>query len=244
MWPAGTNTSYVLITRPKPDAFTFATTLQRKGYRTIVEPMIAYQNRPYDLDKLKDATNIIVSSPEGARQLAQAGAPAEATVWAVGRGSAEPILRAGHRKVKIADGTGASLLQLIIAADLPTGSSFFQIGGRDVVFDFRRALTRLGHDVERETAYEARSVSRLTPVCELSLLSRRVRAVTFFSARAAFAFRAATSRASCQHSLSSISAIVLSERIAAALEPRKWRDVRVAAYPSASSLIAALEAAA
>lgn len=228
----------VIVTRAEPGASDTAARLAALGHEVMLAPMLIV--RPLDDPAaLGDAQGLLFTSSNGVRAFAATPAARALSVFCVGDATAAAAREAGFVSVRSADGDLRSLAQLVSRELDPARGALIHIAGADLAGDLAGLLRAHGFDVRVHTAYRAMSTDALPPNIAAALAASppAVDAVMFHSARGASQFVAlAKGRAGLER----ITALCLSEAVAAAARAISWRQVHVAATPRESELLALL----
>jgi len=234
----------VLITRPADVAETLANILERRGYMTVIEPMLMV--KPLLGNPLPDIDNLgAVMVTSGYALLVFEQRPQELAAlyrlpcYCVGPRTAERARRIGFHQVSFGEGDGFALAQLI-ANNLDRNARLLHIAERSPNAKTRSALESVGYRVHEWPVYETVPVSELSERTIELLKAGKLNAAALFSPRTAQVFRALIGRYTLQACCKGVSAICLSRPIADMLAPIAWRHLLVAAKPTEDSLVASL----
>lgn len=157
--------------------------------------------------------------------------------YCVGERTAAQARASGFTRVRSAGGDGHDLARLVLAQE-PAGTTVLHIGGQDVSDEPARTLRAAGVALVHWPVYRARAVTAFSPACQAALAAGEVGFVLLFSARTAQIFTGLVQRAALEPCCRALTAVGLSEAIAAALEPLPMARVVWAAQPDEDSLIA------
>jgi len=235
-----------LVTRPREDAADLAMELQRRGYRTVIEPMLRIVFRSGPPLERHGLQGILLTSANGARALADrlGGAIAawrELPVWAVGEASAAVARAEGFTRVESADGDVAALAELVSQQADPGAGRLLQAAAASLAGDLAGDLARRGFAVEKQVLYDALPAERLSEAAGRELAQGRVALALFFSPRTASTFVRLAEAAGLAGQCAGATAVALSPAVAAALAGLPWRRMVVADRPRQSALLAALD---
>jgi uroporphyrinogen-III synthase len=231
----------VLVTRPRADAETLAERLHALGHSTIVEPLIDIVFTPGPPLDLAGIQAFAFTSANGARAAARRTRERDIRVIAVGSATAIEATMLGFVDVGLSAGEGVDGLRRSIAGALnPKAGSILHVTGTVTAGDLKGALTADGFTVRTERIYEARAAESLSGALTAELAANMVEAATFFSPRTATLFTTLIEAENLASACRSMTALALSQSVANALRPLAFRDVRVAAEPTADALLACL----
>lgn len=231
----------VLITRPRPDAEALADRLHALGHATIIEPLIdiAFTSGP-DLD-LTGAQALLFTSANGARAAARRTRDRALPVLAVGPTTAAEAKALGFTNVSESTGEGVDGLAHTVRATLnPRSGALVHVTGTFTAGDLSAALKPAGFTVRVERLYEAHAAASLSGALTAELTGGVVDAATFFSPRTAALFANLIAATNLEHTCATMAAATLSDAVAKALSPLRFRKVLVADQPTADALLAAL----
>jgi uroporphyrinogen-III synthase len=231
----------VLLTRPRPDADAFAAQLHARGHSTIVEPLIDIRFFDGPALDLAGVQALAFTSANGVRAAARRTIERALTVVAVGPATAAEAAAAGFLSVSQSPGEGVDGLAQHIRSTLkPSAGSLLHATGTVTAGDLRAALARDGFAVRPERLYEARSADALSGALCAELAAGAIDAAAFFSPRTASLFAALAEAENLASACRSVTALALSQAVANALDSLVFREVRVAAHPTAEAMLALL----
>ena len=235
-----------LVTRPLEDAAPLVRALADRGIETIVAPLLAIAALPDAARRLGDALigaqALLFTSANGARIFAAASPRRELPVFAVGDASAAAARIAGFRTVTSAGGDVTDLAALVRAKLAPQNGAVVHAAGSTVAGDLGGALEAAGFTYRRAVIYDAVTAETLPADATAAMRAGGLDLALFFSPRTAATFVRLVRAADLAHASSAITALALSEAVAAALASLTWQSVRVAAQPTQGALLAALDA--
>ena len=232
---------HVLVTRPRPDAVALAAELERRGHSVLQQPLLEIEidaNIPLDLD---GAQALLFTSANGVRAFVARSGRRDLPVYAVGDATAGEARAQGFGNVDSAGGDVDDLAALVRRKAQPADGALLHVSGSAVAGDLSGLLTSDGFAVRREQLYTARTVTRIDAAVRAALSAGTLDAVLFFSPRSAAAFANLVQAAEIGDTCENLTAVCLSDAVAAALAPLSWRTVTVAARPNQESLLASLE---
>jgi len=235
-----------LVTRPLEDAAPLVRALADRGIDAILAPLLAIKALPDAARQLTDALigaqALLFTSANGARIFAAASPRRELPVFAVGDASAAAARIAGFRAVTSAGGDVSDLAELVRAKLAPQHGALVHAAGSVVAGDLGGALERAGFTYRRAVIYDAVTADALPAEAAAAMRDGALALALFFSPRTAATFVQLVRAADLAHAASAITALGLSEAVAAALATLSWQTLRVAAEPTQGALIAALDA--
>jgi uroporphyrinogen-III synthase len=224
----------VLVTRPHEDFARTALALEARGHRAVAAPLFAIRGLDASLPSPCDA--MLVTSANAFRLADPAGLRAwmSTPVLAVGEQTAAAAREAGFGDVRVADGDGAALADLVRRA-LPPGARLLHLSGRPRRDEPLQSL-RDAYDLHVVETYETVGVNTLPQIALDALRQGNVDAVLHFSPRATQVFADLAAVAGLLVKAQTLRHVVIS---AAAADPRLPR-VTIARHPRLESMIDAL----
>lgn len=229
---------HVLITRPLSDAKELAERLHALGHTTLTEPLIriAFRDGPaLDLDGVQA---LLFSSANGARSVARRTRDRSIPVFAVGPATAAEAKALGFTHVSESTGEGADALALAVRQQLaPAQGTLLHVTGTVTAGDLKATLASAGFIVRVEQLYDALTADSLSDSLRAELTAGRLEAATFFSPRTADRFVILIRAAGLETPCRKITALALSDAVANALAPLRFRKVLVAEQPNAAALL-------
>lgn len=219
----------VAITRALPEAERTAERVRARGAEVIVAPLLTIVPCGYDTNT-EGAQALLFTSSNGVRAFPDVRGARDRLVLTVGDATAEAAREAGFQDVRSADGDVQTLAALAKATLDPAKGKLIHIAGDHVAGDLGGALRAAGFEVERRLAFASVAASTLP-----SVFSEPLNAVMFHSPRAAETFVALGAPSSAE-----LTAVCLSEAIAAAARVVPWKRLIVAPAPREDALVDAL----
>lgn len=232
---------HVLVTRPRPDAVALTAELERRGHAVLQQPLLEIEidaNVPLDLDGVQA---LLFTSANGVRAFVARSGRRDLPVYAVGDATAGEAKAQGFVAVESAGGAVDDLAALVRRKVEPEDGAVLHLSGSAVAGDLSGLLTSDGFAVRREQLYTARKVTGIDAAVRAALTAGALDAVLFFSPRSAAAFVTLVQAVDIVGACEKLTAVCLSDAVAAALAPIPWRTVTVAAKPNQESLLASLE---
>jgi uroporphyrinogen-III synthase len=229
----------VLVTRPKEDANALIAALAARGFETLVEPMLTVLpapgiTGPLDLDAVQA---LLFTSANGVRALARLTERRDLPVFTVGDASAEVATAAGFAAVVSADGDVDDLARLAIDRLTPADGTLYQAAASRRAGDLKAALEAAGFTLRREVLYETVPATDFSANLRRELAAGGVAAATFFSPRTAETFAGLIEKLGLSGPCAGITALCLSEAVAAQLRKLNWRAMLIAELPTQDSLL-------
>ena len=233
----------VLVTRAEGDAEKLAARLAERGHESVIESVLTIRFPaaaariigPF----LDGVQALLFTSANGVRAFAEATARRDFRAFAVGDATAAAARAANFADVVSAGGAVDDLAKLVIGRLKPKDGALFHAAASATAGDLQGLLEAAGFSVRRAVLYEAAESERLSEATRSMIARREIDAALFFSPRSAATFvrLAAGLEEGCKHRV----AVALSSAVAEKLAPLPWRRVAVAAAPTESALLAALD---
>lgn len=227
--------------RPRDDAETLSAELAARGFRTLVAPVLSirrHEDVRLDLDPI---AALLFTSANGVRAFAAASGVRTLPAYAVGAGTGEAAREAGFGEVYVAGGDVHALADHVTAHRAPTAGALLHVAGVDRAGDLAGMLAERGFDVRRTVLYEAVPVDALPEEVGDALRREELAAVVVFSPRTARVVSRLIVDAGLAGRTGRVVAACLSPAVAARLAGLDWRETAVAAEPTRTSLLQALQ---
>ena len=233
----------LLVTRPEADAERTATALRACGHTVVVAPLLRIE--PVENAKIAAGpfAAILVTSANAAPAIARHQRFTELRalpVFAVGGRSAQAMRAAGFADVTSADGDVRDLARLV-AQRVKGGASLLYLAGADRAGDLAGSLSGQGFVVRTAVIYRAIAAAVLPSAVADALAG--VDGVLHFSRRSAEAFlRAVRDAGAGDDALRKPTHFCISANVAESLVAAGAADIRIAAEPTESALMALVPA--
>jgi len=231
----------VLLTRPREESEQLAAALRASGHETVISPVLEIQFVEGPELALDDVQAILATSANGIRALARRTARRDVPVLAVGPQTARAAQSVGFRAVRNASGDADALADAVRNRALPDAGALIYAAGRERRSDFEQALVDGGYSVRTEILYDAAEQPVLTREARAALSAAALDAVMLFSSRTAASFAKQVQAAGVAHHCLRLIALCMSEAVAEALEPLRFREMRIAAHPNQDGMLALLD---
>jgi len=226
----------ILLTRPRAESRTLATSLRAEGWRPLIWPALTIAPTG-DMPDLAGAQAVLFSSARAAR----AAPPAAIPAFCVGDATARAARKAGFGDVRSASGDAAALAALVGEALSPAGGPLAFVRGAQVAADLAGMLRARGFDVRETIAYAATPAGPPPVGIAAAVAEGRVAAAAFYSPRTAGSF-AAMARY-WGDGLRATTAVAISAATAASLAELCFARIAIAGEPSGAAMRAAIRAA-
>ena len=227
----------VLITRPEPEATSFANLCRERGLGVIISPLLTI----HDLDRTVDLTGVgclAFTSINGVRVFVQNHSERKLPVFVVGKGSGEVAKALGFENVRMANGDVESLGRLIAAQHNCENGAALHCAGATRAGDLVKLLHEQHINGHREVLYEARPNAALSAAAISALkVQRSIKSVALFSPRSADLFLDVVRKSDLADALAGIRAACLSDAVAARLTYSNWKSVEVAARRDTDAIV-------
>jgi uroporphyrinogen-III synthase len=230
----------LLVTRPQADAERTAAVLVARGHDPVLCPLLRIEPVPAALGP-GPWDGVLLTSANAARAVAaHAGLPR--LLWlpvlTAGGRTAAAARAAGFTTVRSADGDVQALARLAAGRPGARGTKLLYLAGEDRAGDLAAALAPAGIAVETVVIYRAAVLVQFPPAIADALGAGRIDGVLHYSRRTADAY------AGCARAADALGApaahYCLSAQVAEPLAAAGIADLRVAARPDESALLAML----
>lgn len=232
-------TGRIVLTRPRDEAEGMAAELTARGYDTLIEPMLDIVPVPTAIPDLRNYRALVFTSANGVRSFAGRSADRSLPAYAVGVRTADSLRAAGFTDVRGASGD-AGLLAEFVSDTLGNAGPVLHISALDVARDLDALLAPACIAVDALALYEAVPAQGFSKPLVDALYACTIDSVLFFSTRTAATFGTLANKLGLAEMITSISALCLSNQVAAEAEKLPWRTVMAAPEPTAQSLVALL----
>ena len=231
-------TGRIVITRPRDEAVGLAAELTARGYETLVEPMLEIVPLSAAIPDLGRYRALAFTSANGVRIFADRSAERLLPAYAVGMRTADSLRKAGFTDVRVASGDAEALAEFI-RETLGGGGLLLHICGKNVARDMGMLLAP-AIAVDSLALYEAVPADTFSKPLVDGLYACTIDSVLFFSVRTATTFGTLLRKFGLAEMITPISALCLSNQVAAEAEKLPWRKVLAATQPTPRSVIALL----
>ena len=229
----------LLVTRPEPDASTFAEELRGLGHEPVLQPLIEFRVLEFDLEPLLAAEVLIITSVNSLRALQERGVINDLLskpLYCVGEQTAKQALAAGFETVLEIAQTGEELAGKIIASGR-TDAPLLHIMGEHMAFDIVGALAREGFSVHSVTVYSMEACREFSPAIDAMLKAGGIDGVILMSPRTAEIYVSLCHRHGIADCAKSPLYFCLSRNVAAKLASLKPNHVHVSGKPNRMALL-------
>lgn len=231
-----------LVTRPRENAGSIAKILAERDIEVLLEPLLDIRPTEHEPIELGGIQAILVTSPAGARALADAVSRRDVPVYAVGDATADLLKETGFEKVESARGDSEALAALVSERLNPKEGTLLYASGRTVAGDLTEKLNTSGFEVQRVELYAARPAAALSDVTVSALREGRLDIALFFSPRTAQTFTRLVKEADLADKCASVRAFCLSQTVADSVASVTWAGVEVAEKPEQMALVDRIDA--
>lgn len=230
----------VLITQSVQDAATVAAALQNRNHHALTVPVINVERTAAPVVKLEGAQGFIVTSPDGARALADTISVRTFPVFADSETTASELKRLGFKAIKAAKDDSADLAKLIEKTANPNYGALIYACSTTAPIQLSALLSNMGFAVRSLPLYSVKRVENAPP--ELSnILENGVDAALFLSADEARAFVALIQREKMENAVQDLKAVAANPVVAAPLRALKLGAVVVPPSADLETVFGALD---
>lgn len=226
----------LLVTRPQPEADTFAEDLRAAGHQPILAPLMTIEGSGAQPQALVQGVDAIALTSARALPFLVAPTSLSLPLYAVGTASAKAARRAGFSRV-IQAGGDAALLAERLRQDLARGSLVLHPSGADQARDLAGLLSDSGIAVRRRIVYRAVTAKVMPDAADLGLREDALDGVTFFSPRTSKTFVRLAAETGLAAKTAALAAYCLSPAVAAGLTGSTWRVIQSATRPDRAGML-------
>ncbi|SNB53045.1 uroporphyrinogen-III synthase [Arboricoccus pini] len=228
----------VLLTRPRRQSLATARALKRKGYRSLIYPLLSIERLDHAEPDLRDIAGIVLTSANAATALDDR--MRQMPLFAVGEATAAAARSLGARHVTVGQKDGRALAGRITSYFNGRPGALLHLAGEQVRDGLEEALVAAGLGYRRLTVYRAQEARTLSQRVLDALRRDEFVAVMLFSPRAATIFRNLLAAADLLDRAECVTAVCMSEAVAACVCDLAWQAVRVADLPSQDAMLKCL----
>jgi uroporphyrinogen-III synthase len=235
----------LLVTRPEPDAERTAAALRSRGHQVEIAALLR-------IESVADAelgpgpwSALVVTSANALRTLESHRRRAELLglrVFAVGRRTAAAARAAGFLDVTAAGGDVQELAQHIRREERPGRDPLLYLAGQDRSGDLAGELAAEGWIVVTAVVYRAVQTGRFPPAVTAALAAGQIEGVLHFSGRSAQAYIDCARAALLLDQALAPWHYCVSHQIAQPLAAAGAKNLRIAARPEETALLALIDA--
>lgn len=227
---------HVLVTRPLEDGQEIAARLAELGHRALLAPLLAPHFPDGPEPDFQNVQAVLVTSANGVRALIRLTARRDLPIFAVGPQTTREAQQAGFTNIKNADGDARKLAEATAHWATPSKGVLLHVCGEEAPGTLADLLAGAGFTVRRAVLYRVDAATALPPAAEQALRDGSLDAAQFFSPRSARIF----CELAADLPTRKLIAFCISPVTAQALT-LPFREVRVAAAPNQTALLALLE---
>jgi uroporphyrinogen-III synthase len=230
----------VLITQAVQDAAAVAAELQNRGHHALTVPVVNVERTAAPSVKLEGAQGFIVTSPDGARALAETISVRTFPVFADSGTTASELERLGFKSVKAAKDDSAGLAKLIEKTANPNYGALIYACSTTAPVQLSALLSNMGFAVRTLPLYSIKRVDQIPPEL-LRVLEKGIDAALFLSADEARAFVALIQREQLDTAVRDLKAVAANPVVAAPLRALKLGAVVVPPSGDLETVFGALD---
>ncbi|MET0546500.1 MAG: uroporphyrinogen-III synthase [Caulobacterales bacterium] len=228
----------VLVTRSAPGSDKTLKLLRARGIDAVASPVLVIEETLPPEPDWRGVQALLVTSAAGAKGGAHFSGGKSIPALAVGAETARALREGGFSTVISADGDADALAALALAWFRPDAGKVVHVRGAVVAADLAAILAKAGFATDSVVVYRAEEAASLSDAAQDGLRSGAIDMVLAHSQAGAAAFVRLAAAAGLSQCLQNTTAIALSARTAAALDPAAWREIRIAPAPNEEALLA------
>lgn len=227
---------HVLVTRPLEDGEEIAARLAELGHRALLAPLLTPRFPDGPEPDFQNVQAVLITSANGVRALIRRTARRDLPIFAVGPQTTQEAQESGFTNIKNADGDARKLAEATAHWTTPSKGVLLHVCGEEAPGTLADLLAGAGFTVRRAVLYRVDAATALPPAAEQALRDGSLDAAQFFSPRSARIF----CELAADLPTRKLIAFCISPVTAQALT-LPFREVRVAAAPNQTALLALLE---
>lgn len=222
----------IVITRPGHAADELACSLTKQGFNCLLEPVFSVDMVPDAITQL-DAIlagkpqAIIVTSKNAITALAAMTVVRTTALLTVGKASADYARTRGFEHVHAAQGNADHLIKMIKRNYTPEKGALLYIRGAEISKDIAKILSRSGFVMEQVIVYCTRPVTHFSDHFLDAIGKGLIKAVLFYSQHTVNRYNSLAEKHKIADLHPYITAICISEKIAAAAAIMEWKKIMV-----------------
>lgn len=227
----------ILITRPEPEATSFADLCKSHGLTAITSPLLTIHHLNPVID-LSGIGCLAFTSINGVRAFAQSHTERRLPVFTVGSGSGEAAKGFGFENIRVADGDVESLGHLIAAQHNAEIGAALHCAGATRSGDLVKFLQADNIPARRTVLYEARQNAALSAAAFFAFkVQHSIDWVALFSPRSADLFQDVINSSGLSGELAGVRAACLSDAVSVRLTHSHWKSVDVAVRRDTGAMV-------
>lgn len=231
----------VLVTRPIEDVEDTAAHLRDRGHMPVIAPLLEVRFRDGSELSFDGIQAVVATSANGIRALVRRSEKRDIPLFAVGPQTAAAARAAGFGDVQNSRGDSVALADAISGwADRSKGP-LLHVAGNEATGKLAARLSEHGFILRHEVLYDVVPVDTLPGTAAKALRNRELDAVLLFSPLSAQTFVHCVEATNLQSTCREIIAVCISQAAARKTGPGFFREARIAAHPSESEMLDALE---
>jgi uroporphyrinogen-III synthase len=234
----------ILLTRPKIFSESLAALLQKRGYATMIEPILEVEPRNGPRPDMDRPGAVMLTSRNALLMLKGKEDQVEdlfgLPCFCVGHRTAEDAKAFGFRDIVESKGDSLTLARAIIAT-APPSTPLLHIVGEDKSSAASELLVRSGFEVDSWVVYKALPAEAFSLPLQAALTKGEIAAILFFSPRAASVFATLAKRYGVEACFAGLTCIGLSKSVMDALRPLTFAAMHIAEEPTEASMVACLQ---
>ena len=233
----------VLITRPAADATELSAALRTHGHEVLFDPLLTTSEEPGSAAALERSLPgvqaVVFTSPNGVRAFAAASRRRNIPVIALGDATNAAARAARFGEIDAVDGDAEALTSLVVGRLNPLGGALLVVTGAEVGRDLARVLGTAGFSVRRVALYRAEPAQAFSSKAVAGFKSDSIDAAVFFSPGTATVFARLVAASGFGSACESMTAVVTSPAVGAALKGISWDNLVVARAPTQAAILEA-----
>lgn len=229
-----------LVTRPEPDGSKLKAMIEDAGHEAIVEPLMAPEYLPDEINDLDGVSAIVATSRNGLRALALSPYLRDAVaipLFVVGHGTAEEARRLGFERIAIGPGSVSGFAAAIAGTLDPSDGLILHLAADVKAGDLAGELDLLGFRVLQPVVYRMKAQEALSEGTREAIGDGTIEGVVLMSPRTARIYAGLIRRHGLADAAAEVVHVCLSDAVAQGLAGLGDVPVEVSDGPSMSALM-------
>jgi len=229
----------LVVTRPEPEASTFANELRSIGHEPVLQPLLEFRSLAFDPSAIREAQALVITSGNALRVLQQQldiGLVANTPLFCVGAETARRAAAAGFQTICGTALTARDLANVIIASG-QRERRLLHIAGERRAFDLEGALSKEGFRIRAIEVYRMQERAAFDPWFAQMMSASEIDGAILMSPRTAEIYVSLCTRHGIAESAAKLSYYCLSAEVAARLQGLGSPKLYVPQIPGRQALI-------
>lgn len=174
----------LLITRPQPQADKEAAFFSAHDISTHTDPMLIYQSIEFSPPDLSETDALIITSAQALEKWLKLDKNFNITLYCVGEQTTSLAIEKGYKNARSAGGNAQDLCALI-QKEMPKGSTFLYLRGKNISFDISATLKAQDYACSELITYKTVPAESFSAQTLQYLQDGKIAAISLYSAQSA-----------------------------------------------------------